>query len=101
MNRQRFVRTQDHLNLFQAKVQTAIQSIYQNRHHKKLISKPKHHTVHTVLPTEKIQEQDWLILVIVFTIKCTVKSWISGYEKLRIQWTEIHFAHLKQIERKV
>lgn len=75
--------------------------MYQNRHHKKLISKPKHYTAHTVLPTEKIQDQDWQILVIFFTIKCTAMSCISRYEKLRIQCTKFHFAYLKQVERKI
>lgn len=75
--------------------------MYQNRHHEKLISKPKHHIAHTVLPIEKIQDQDWQMLVIFFTVKCTVRSCISRDEELRIQWTEIHFAHLKQVERKI
>lgn len=75
--------------------------MYQTRHHKKLISKPEHQTTHTVLPTEKIQDQKWQILVIFFTIKCTVRTWISRYEELRIQCTDIHFVLLKQVERKM
>lgn len=80
-------------------VQPAVQSIYQNRHHKKLISKPRHHTARIVLPIEEIQEREWQMLVILFTIKCTVKSCISRDEKLRTQCTEIHLAHLKQAKR--
>jgi len=81
-------------------VQPAVQSKYQNRHHRKRISKPKHHTACIVLPIEKIQDKEWQKLVILFAIECTVERCISRLYELRTLRTEILLVHRKQTERK-